>query len=840
MTRQRTFRNPVTQPQHVLEDVEIQIVVPTPGTNVCTNPSFEEGTVGWTNTGGTVTRQTDRAFYGIACGRIQSDSGGNGGSYFNTSWSGATVCTVSFAYQQQSGDAFGARVEVSFRDGSNNIVGIYVRNLRRGNTTKWHQFAATFQPPSTATQVRLTITGAGGGTQTTVWLDGVQIEPLPYATTFIDGTQQGCTWTGVAHRSVSTRSATTRAGGRPMSLKQFGLTVTALIGFAAAPTSPIVVPYAQIGGADYQQSLTPMRTLTIAGVWEHISRAQLINDRRALHSAVRPEATVPQQPVRMFIRRRAEHDIDQADAIVVDAVYAGGLEGNQTTDFGIETAAMTFNVYLPYAALGTSLGTTTQALAGTTTQTLNYFFARDYRDGSVLPNPAANPGGVINVVHVTWEGRILVGGTFGIREFDPVTSTFITVDDGGGAFVPANVTAISTLNMGGGTTLIMVGQATSPYLGYNDSWLPSIGQKGNFSSFYVNGPVYALKFEPSTYLMWIGGNFTAIGNTVGTAISSRNIIYYDWNPSHGGAWGPSIASSMSGQVGVIETAPGWPVFIGAGQTGSAISAVNSVTTLGLAQYTIGVGWQAVGGGVQGGGGFVVDMEFGADGALYVGGIFTTAAGTSIPVSHLAKWNGFTWSPVGSGVSAQGVGALKRIPEGMLVAGNFNTAGGKAVGGTALWTGSTFLRYDIETYPTAQGIFTLDYSAPYLVGGGNFTTNLLIPGTTTVNVPGNEVAFPRVTFTAANANGSITSLRNWATGQVLYFDLVTVPNEVLTLQTGASFEFTSNLRGDLRAVLYGSDPRAFRLNPGDNRIQLTALNVTTTLERFSYHTTIDMP
>ncbi|MBI1380619.1 MAG: hypothetical protein GC161_05965 [Planctomycetaceae bacterium] len=77
-------------------------------------------------------------------------------------------------------------------------------------------------------------------------------------------------------------------------------------------------------------------------------------------------------------------------------------------------------------------------------------------------------------------------------------------------------------------------------------------------------------------------------------------------------------------------------------------------------------------------------------ALFVGGAFTTAGGTS--KSRIAKWNGASWSAVGAGVNddvlAFGVFDDSSGPR-LYVGGEFSTAGGVSANHVARWDGATW-------------------------------------------------------------------------------------------------------------------------------------------------------
>src|SRR5690606_27508961 len=105
------------------------------------------------------------------------------------------------------------------------------------------------------------------------------------------------------------------------------------------------------------------------------------------------------------------------------------------------------------------------------------------------------------------------------------------------------------------------------------------------------------------------------------------------------------------------------------------------TTPGVARWS-GSAWSSVGAGLD----FpasqplvnsFVQFDDGSGSALYVGGVFELAGGQS--ARNIAKWNGTTWSHVGSGLGAGGdwVNALSVFDDGsaetLIAGGRFWTA-----------------------------------------------------------------------------------------------------------------------------------------------------------------------
>ncbi|MEI6342645.1 MAG: Ig-like domain-containing protein [Verrucomicrobiota bacterium] len=87
-------------------------------------------------------------------------------------------------------------------------------------------------------------------------------------------------------------------------------------------------------------------------------------------------------------------------------------------------------------------------------------------------------------------------------------------------------------------------------------------------------------------------------------------------------------------------------------------------------------------------GSVLAVAVGQDGAVYVGGAFSSAGG--VPAWNVARWDGRQWSALGGGLSggvAPVVRALAVDAQGrVLVGGTFQDAGGVAVENMAIWDG----------------------------------------------------------------------------------------------------------------------------------------------------------
>jgi hypothetical protein len=123
------------------------------------------------------------------------------------------------------------------------------------------------------------------------------------------------------------------------------------------------------------------------------------------------------------------------------------------------------------------------------------------------------------------------------------------------------------------------------------------------------------------------------------------------------------------------------------------------------------------------------FDDGSGPALYAGGAFATAGGRT--VHDIAKWDGTSWSALGSGMSSSSssgfVLALAGFDDGsgpaLYAGGAFPTAGGTPVNSIAKWDGSGWSALGSGTgYAVAALAGFDDGSGPALYVGGHFSTS----------------------------------------------------------------------------------------------------------------------
>ncbi len=119
--------------------------------------------------------------------------------------------------------------------------------------------------------------------------------------------------------------------------------------------------------------------------------------------------------------------------------------------------------------------------------------------------------------------------------------------------------------------------------------------------------------------------------------------------------------------------------------GGGFSYCGQIEASGVAAYDPGTReFTALGApGAEGVDGYVVTMTV-AGSSLYIGGAFRAAGGT--PANHIARWDGQSWSPLGSGLSAQ-VNAIEVQGNDVYAGGLFVSSASTLVSRVARWDGT---------------------------------------------------------------------------------------------------------------------------------------------------------
>ena len=268
------------------------VIVPEATTNMVTNPSFEgsAGVTGWIASGGTITAQSSPGFVqrpAVSTYVCQV----NPGTAVNNGMYGGTVSLTSGTAYTFTAYLYGA-VGMPYTGYFATTAG-----ASKGTpgtitgTGDWQRLTATFTADS-STNFRLYVTKNNSNNAALFYVDCCQVEAKSYATTYCDGYQTGCSWNGVANASTSTRSATTRAGGRSRDLTSvYSLTVLNATGIGAPPVSNYISEYALLPGGLHQNAKIRPRVMILNCVLNGTTLANLHSLRNSLYALFEPSDT---------------------------------------------------------------------------------------------------------------------------------------------------------------------------------------------------------------------------------------------------------------------------------------------------------------------------------------------------------------------------------------------------------------------------------------------------------------------------------------------------------------------------------------------------------------------
>lgn len=150
----------------------------------------------------------------------------------------------------------------------------------------------------------------------------------------------------------------------------------------------------------------------------------------------------------------------------------------------------------------------------------------------------------------------------------------------------------------------------------------------------------------------------------------------------GDGWDTTFTTNgVNGTVQVVTSDSAGNVYIG-----GTFTTVNGVAASGVAKWN-GTTWSALGTGINIFGTVKAIAVSGND--VYIGGSFESAGG--VPAKNVAKWNGSSWSGLGAGLGGgtHGVEAIALFGGDVYIGGNFHTADGSPASGFVRWDGTAF-------------------------------------------------------------------------------------------------------------------------------------------------------
>ncbi len=214
--------------------------------------------------------------------------------------------------------------------------------------------------------------------------------------------------------------------------------------------------------------------------------------------------------------------------------------------------------------------------------------------------------------------------------------------------------------------------------------------------------------------LYLGGAFGSVGGVAGTAAVAR------WN---GSAW-----NTLAGGIdSFIPSVWSMAVYDGRLLVGGNFTEFGGVADTNYVAAWDGAAWSDLGGGLTGQAGLANALAMTVyDGDLYVGGRFSGAGGAT--VSQIARWDGSQWSDVGGGITGTQVLAMTVHDDGagpaLYVAGNFTAAGGAPARSVAKWDGTSWSAVGSGFASNVNDIISFDDGdGPDLYVAGTFSQSV---------------------------------------------------------------------------------------------------------------------
>lgn len=775
--------------------------------NLVANPSVELDTTGYTAQGAaTIARDSTDQRRGVYSLKVTPTSATLDGAYYSTvSLIGQTTYTFALDFK----GAGGAKYRFYAASIVNNAISPIVSLTATG---RWQRVHVTFREPHTAGASitrRLYITKNFSASTSPFRIDGLSVTATPYPVTYFDGDSLGFIvgrldfyWNGTRHGSTSTMANYTRAGGRVTPVSKHGLTILALLGLGMQPILNVSTPQALIGGSQYQRTVSLDRVFDLAGAITGKSLPILQSNRRKLLDLLKPDATPTDTPLLLLYTPVDECGDALGETLEIPCVYESGLEGTITNHYQ-ENVALRFHSFLPYLANAT--GEHGQTLGYQVVQPSGFIFQRDNLGNWTRMGDGLNAS--IETTLALPNGKILVGGSFTnaqgdgnadyLAYYDPVTNLFSAV----------NATPLS-----GGTPTIVNGLALLP----DGNRVLVVGNFANAGGSAAADHICILNLTTGVFSPV---NLTPPNNEIAAVLILNNgdILIGGQATNMGGANGDYLAK-IDGSTFVLSPLNATPlngfVFTLVKLFNGDVIAVGSFTSAsGVANVSKAV---------------YITTSTGAYSALNTSPLSNDTYGLAVGLDgrvYLGENDIYSWSGPGAPFNLLGGGfgnfvfSIVTLPDGdIYLGGSSGVASGLTLPShMAGWNGSAFYAIDfasgsVDTLPeaiTPDGRFI--FSALSAITGPSGYVNTMVNA-------GPHDAYPVFEMLGP---GSVYQIKNYSTGEALYFNLVLNNGERAILDlTPGRVRFYSNFRPNLLGtILPGSDLATWRLVPGNNSVSV---------------------
>jgi hypothetical protein len=241
---------------------------------------------------------------------------------------------------------------------------------------------------------------------------------------------------------------------------------------------------------------------------------------------------------------------------------------------------------------------------------------------------------------------------------------------------------------------------------------------GNLFDFMVTGTIYSICID-SIGNVYVGGYFNI-------SLSELKSCIFKWNGSSWSHVGTGISGNSSTGIRCMDIDNQGNLYVGGNFT-----TAGGIVARGIAKWD-GTSWSNVGEGLSISSTDRIDsIAIDSENNIYVGGTFSTIG--EISIDKIAKWNGTSWSGLGSGLNVSCSAICIDENDNIYAGGGFTTAGGISANKIAKWNGTswsalgngfnlnvfTITAYNNEIY--AAGLFTASGSLDARIAKWNGTS-----------------------------------------------------------------------------------------------------------------------
>lgn len=784
-----------------LKNVRLSVYQPVAAVQLVDNPSIERNTVNYAALGGTIARSATRQRFGTYSLAVTPTAGVNDGVYYGDVTPAALTIGTLYYGSVFGYFAPGVRYKLYFASTGGTQMGTATTFRGRG---RWERVVVPYHESATANR-RLYVTKDNHASTAVFYLDGFNISTT--LSTYVDGDQRGFVygqnayyWTGTPHQSASVRVLATRAGGKEVNFADYGFTLLGLVGLGLGGFANISNPNAYVGGARFERTTYTDRTFDVIGMFQSPDGFRRLQDqRRGLENILRPNAAIVSQPLVLVYQTCDDFGTPVGEPVeIMCSLEPGGLSGNWNNDFQ-EPVGMTFKTYLPF--LGSAVGEMGASMTYQLVLAAGNFFWRDTAGNwSHIGSGGIHwTGDDVNAVLPLPNGMLLVGGNFidagggsgdYLTLYNPSTDQFAPLN---ATPLSANVNALALLPDGntvlvGGDFVNAGGFANADYLCYLNL---TTGAFSAINATPLNANVYEIAVLNDGSAL-IAGSFINAGGANGDGmIRLVGTVYTPLNAT-------PLANPIVYDVKKLPN--GDAVFVGGfnsagGNTDIAKAAyLNTTTGAYVAMNTTPLNNDAY------------TISIGKNGVVYIGeDTIYSWAGPGAPFVEL-----------GSGTNTFVFESVMQPDGTLLIGGSFTEAGGITTPGPiAGWNGSSFFGGEVVLASSETPHLFMTPDGKLIISPNNDVQGPFAAVTILTN-DGTADTYPVFEFVGP---GTVYQLKNYTTGDVLYFDLILQAGERATLTLGpGNISFISTFRGDIYGtILPGSRTGTFRLTPGANSV-----------------------